>query len=142
MLQDLIEKFGNQQTVAKMLEISQGQISKRLRLLNLLPPLQKRLLNGELRPSTAYALSKLPDHVQKEYVNKERIFLKEVEAKRRKLTISKELEDLLETPIENPTVKRIKVTLTLTIHDTLTYQRIMTVLKGFPNVCVEEKRQS
>lgn len=100
MLQDLLEKFGNQQAVASLVEISQGQISKRLRLLGLVEPLQKRLLNGELRASTAYALSKLPDHIQKEFINRDKVFLKDVEEKLRKLAITEELEDLLETPIE------------------------------------------
>lgn len=35
----------------------------------------------------------------------------------------------------------MKATLTLSVHDTATYQRLMKVLKTFPQVCVNEKRE-
>lgn len=105
MLQDLMQNY-TQQEVSKTLEISQGQISKRLRLLRLHPVLQERLKTGEIRPSTAYVLSKLSPETQKEYMNQEKITLKEVEERRRKEVISKEvmetLDKLLPTLRQNP----------------------------------------
>jgi ParB-like chromosome segregation protein Spo0J len=94
MIQGLL-KAHSQEDVATLLELSQGQISKRLRLLSLLPQLQNRLLKGTLRPSTAYALSKLSPDKQKEYLTKDRITLKEVEADHRKEILTKELMEHL-----------------------------------------------
>jgi len=91
-------KDRTQHEVATILEISQGQISKRLRLLKLHPILQERLRSGQLRPSTAYILSKLPPEAQQEYVNREKVTLKEVEAKHRQQVISKEFMDLVDKP--------------------------------------------
>lgn len=91
-----------QHKVAKILEISQGQISKRLRLLTLHPILQERLRNGDLHASTAYALSKLAPELQKEYVDQEKVTLKEVETKCREQAISKEVMSLLDKSIDLP----------------------------------------
>lgn len=104
MIRDLMENLNlTQQEVSEETELSQPQISKRLSLLNLIPELQDRLRSGNLRVSTAYQLSKLPQDVQREYLEQEWITLKEVEAKRRDLRISEEVLDLLEQPIEIPT---------------------------------------
>lgn len=99
MIQDLM-RDRTQQEVAKILEISQPQISKRLRLLHLHPILQERLKNGNLRPSTAYVLSKLPTQVQRLYLNQEKVTLREVEAKRRQQAISKEVMEILEKNVQ------------------------------------------
>lgn len=91
-----------QSEVASQLEISQGQVSKRLRLLGLLPEFLALLREGRLRPSTAYALSKLPPDKQKEFMGEGKVFLKDVEAKRRKIAVTEELERILEEPINLP----------------------------------------
>lgn len=103
MIQRLMESDDyTQKKVANILEISQGQVSKRLRLLNLLPELQEQLKKGELRASTAYAMSKLPRDEQRKLASKEHLYLKDVKAKRRELAVTNELKNFLEQPIELP----------------------------------------
>jgi len=102
MIQELM-RDRTQKEVSIILDISQGQISKRLRLLSLLPELQKMLLEDKLKPSTAYALSKLPTKTQKDFLSRNRITLKEAEAARRQQIISKELMEHLTEPRELPT---------------------------------------
>jgi len=96
MIQELM-KTHTQEEVGELLKLSQGQISKRLRLLSLHPDLQFRLLHDKLRPSTAYALSKLSEAKQREYLTKDRITLKEVEATHRNEAITEELMQHLVT---------------------------------------------
>jgi len=99
----LIAKGYKQSEVAKMLGYSsQGQVSKRLRLLRLIPELQERVKNGELRVSTAYELSKLPEEKQKEFLGQEYVTLKEAQQAKREFIVTQELEELLESPIEIP----------------------------------------
>lgn len=86
-----------QEDVGKLLQLSQGQISRRLRLLSLHPDLQFKLLHDKLRPSTAYALSKLGADKQKEYLLREHITLKEVEATHRSEVMTNELMQHLVT---------------------------------------------
>lgn len=97
LIQDLM-KSRTQKEVAKLLGLSQGQISKRLRLLTLQPELQRRLRSSALRPSTAYALTTLPKEIQKEYVSHEKITLKDVKQKRRNHTVSHEIMEHLKHP--------------------------------------------
>lgn len=101
MIKRLMDEDGlTQSEVAGKLEISQGQVSKRLRLFSLLPQFQDKLRRGELRPSTAYALSRLPLERQKDFLTEKNVFLKAVEAKTRELAVSEELAELLEKPIK------------------------------------------
>ena len=102
-IRDLIKKGWNQPTIAKAMKLSQSQISKRLSLFKLIPELFSRLKKGEIRSSTAFVLSKLPTERQKQYGSKKKITLKEVKEKRRDLTMSKELMNLLQAPINHPT---------------------------------------
>lgn len=78
MIKDLREKEMTQGEIAEKMGISQGQVSKRLNLLELPDKLFQRVLDGELRPSTAYELSKLPDNIQAQYVNEEKVTLEAV----------------------------------------------------------------
>ena len=99
----LMDKGYKQGEIAKMLGYqSQGQVSKRLSLLNLIPELRERVRKGELRVSTAYELSKLPESKQKEFLNQEYITLEEARQAKRNFIITQELEELLESPIEVP----------------------------------------
>lgn len=98
MIEELMEIHDDQKKVAKILGVTQSHVSKRLRLLSLNPILQNKLLNGELRPSTAYALTNLPDKIQAQFLDKDKITLKEVETKRRQQNISPEFLKTLTAP--------------------------------------------
>ena len=99
----LMDKGYRQGEIAKMLGYqSQGQVSKRLSLLNLIPELRERVRKGELRVSTAYELSKLPESKQKEFLKQEYITLEEARQAKREFIITQELEELLESPIGVP----------------------------------------
>ena len=101
MIRDLMEKYKlTQKQVAKETGLSQGQISKRLRLLKLHPELQERLRENKLLPSIAYELSKLPTEIQLALLKEEKITLKKVEEKKRELVINKEIYELLEQRLD------------------------------------------
>lgn len=89
-----------QQDVAKKMDLSQAQVSKRLTLLSLSPALKQRVRKGEIKPNTAYVLSRLPKDEQKKYEEMKRVFLKDVEKVRRDFALTHELLELLESPIE------------------------------------------
>jgi len=78
MIRDLRDKGMTQGQIAEKMGISQGQVSKRLNLLELPEELFQRVLDGELRSSTAYELSKLPDNIQGQYVDEEKVTLESV----------------------------------------------------------------
>lgn len=78
MIRDLREEGMTQAGIAEKMGISQGQVSKRLKLLELPEVLFQRVLDGDLRPSTAYELAKLPDNIQAQYVNEEEVTLEAV----------------------------------------------------------------
>ena len=98
LIQDLLAKDWTQQKIAKLLKLSQGGISRRLSLLDLIPKLFRLLKEGKLKPSTAWHLSKLAVNDQEEFAKKEKITLKEVLQYRRKLSISSEVVKALEEP--------------------------------------------
>lgn len=98
-LQDL--EF-TQHRIGKEMDLTQGQVSKRLRLLQLTPTLQERVKTGALRPSTAYQLSKLPKEIQKKLEHQDEITLRQAEFLRRNEVITKEIMELLDTEINLP----------------------------------------
>lgn len=95
MIHALIEKGMSQRKIAKETGLSPATITKRYKLLELPKELFQKILDGELKPSTAYQLTKLPEEWQKQFVGKEKITLDEVE-KLRKSLVSKEVMELLE----------------------------------------------
>ena len=99
-------KDRTQHEVAKMMSLSQGGVSKRLRLLNLIPELQNRVLNAELLPSTAYQISRLPQNKQREFLKADYVTLVEASEAARQQAVSKELLDLLESPLPSPEPKK------------------------------------
>lgn len=88
MLKSLMDGFYTQPELSELLGISQPQISKRLKLLNLTPALFKKLKTGELLPSIARELAGFDKNVQKKYEEKEKVTLKEVLNKRRRVNLS------------------------------------------------------
>lgn len=88
-----------QSEVAKLMGLTQGQISRRLALLNLIPKLQDMLKEGKMKPRTAYILSKLPKEEQAHMAAETYITMEMAEAKRRGMVISEDVMTLLETPI-------------------------------------------
>lgn len=103
LIRNLRKRGWTQPKIAKAMGLSQSQISKREFLVNhLIYGLLLRLLKGQIRPSTAYILSKLPIEEQRRYGSKKKITLREVKEKRRNLTMSKDLISLLQAPITVP----------------------------------------
>jgi len=99
MLKELYDLGLTQKEIKELTGFSQPQISKRLRLLGLIPELQKRLMDGELKPSVAYELTKLSREKQREFAKRERIILKDVMEVVRREAITDEILDLVETPV-------------------------------------------
>lgn len=96
----LIEELGyTPQEVHNSLELSRGVISRRLKLLTLSPKLIKRIQNGEIKPRTAYYISKLPKNQQTNYETQEKVTLKEIHSKVRETLMSEAFKDLLNEPI-------------------------------------------
>jgi ParB-like chromosome segregation protein Spo0J len=98
-IKDLLDKGHTQKEIAKAMGWTQPQISKRLRLLKLIPELVEKVKNGEIRPSIAQKLASLPPEKQKEYLNKGKILMKDVEKDIRVFSLSKEIVDIIETPM-------------------------------------------
>jgi ParB-like chromosome segregation protein Spo0J len=99
-IKDLLDNGYTQKEIAKAMGWTQSQISKRLRLLKLIPELIEKVKNGEIRPSIAQKLASLPPEKQKEYLNKEKILMKDVEKDIRNYSLSKDIINIIETPIE------------------------------------------
>ncbi len=79
-----------QSKIARELNMSRADVSRRLSIIdNLISPLKERVVDGELRISTAWELSKLSPEIQKEYAEKDNITLAEVQERRRIETIGK-----------------------------------------------------
>jgi len=100
MLKELIDLGLTQNEIKELTGFSQSQISKKLRLLTLIPELQEKLRRGELRFSTAYELTKLSEDKQREFSKRKRIYLKDVVEALREQAITEEVLDLVEAPIE------------------------------------------
>ena len=94
----LLEKGYEYKDIVKLTSLSKPVISRRLTLLTLTPNLIRRVKDGDIRPRTAYYLSKLSEEEQVKYEEQKRVTLKEVEARVRENIISKEILDELETP--------------------------------------------
>jgi len=79
-----------QSKIARELNMSRADVSRRLSIIdNLISPLKERVVDAELRISTAWELSKLSPEVQEEYAEKDNITLAEVQERRRIETIGK-----------------------------------------------------
>jgi len=95
MIHNLIEKGMSRREIAKKTGMSPAKITKRYKLIELPRELFQMILDGKLKSSTAYQLTKLPEEWQKQFIGKEKITLDEVE-KLRKSLVSKEVMELLE----------------------------------------------
>jgi hypothetical protein len=93
-------EYYTQAEIADLMSITQGYISKRLSLLNLVMPLRHMLSEGKMKASTAYVLSKMPKKKQKEFAKLDYVTLDAAKAAQRKLTFTEEVFDLLETPVD------------------------------------------
>lgn len=107
MIRDLLDKGWTQAGIAEQVGWSQAKISIRLKLLNLIAPLQKRAQKGALKPWVAWHLANLPEEAQRKYAKRETIRLKDVEAERRHQAITEGVMKVLETPI--PVEQKIEV---------------------------------
>ena len=104
MLKELLDLGLTQKEIKEVTGFSQPQISKRLKLLTLIPEIQEQVRQGKIRPSTAYELSKLPPEKQKEILKNKRVTFKLAKEMCRVFKISKEIEELLMEPVdEEPT---------------------------------------
>ena len=75
MFKRLMDAGLTQQEVAKTLNISQGQVSQRLRILSLIPEFLAMLRSGELRPCIAYELAGLDEETQRKLLAEEKLTL-------------------------------------------------------------------
>lgn len=87
MLKRLLDAGRTQEGLAALLQVSQAQISKRIRLLKLTPKLFEKLNRGDLKPSIARELAKLPQKDQAAYEKNEKITLKDIREATRQETL-------------------------------------------------------
>ncbi|MDE1854322.1 MAG: hypothetical protein KGI38_11335 [Thaumarchaeota archaeon] len=106
---DLIRRLQDegkgQAEIGKMMGLSQGAVSKRLALFNLIPQLLAKLRKGEIGANVAYRLAKLPKAEQAKFAAQDKITLKAVDAKHRDIVVSDELKALLAEPLDQGTPK-------------------------------------
>jgi predicted transcriptional regulator len=95
LIRELLNAGFTQRQVAEKLGMSQPRVSTRLRLLKLIPDLFRRLREGELRPSAAYALARLTAEEQERFLHVERITVREAEARARGSALTPEVVELL-----------------------------------------------
>lgn len=72
----LVDKGHTQQQIAEMLGVTQGVVSQRLGLLDLIPELQQRLEVGEMTMTAARAARKLPKKDQAELAKLDKVTVK------------------------------------------------------------------
>jgi len=68
----------------------------------LIPELLERVLRGELKATVGVELSKLPPDVQRRFIEVDRITIKMVEEERRKLALSPEVLEVIDSDIWLP----------------------------------------
>ncbi|MFA5217034.1 ParB/RepB/Spo0J family partition protein [Sulfuricurvum sp.] len=88
-LKEFIDEGMNQTAITNTLGISQGQISKRLSLLSLLPGLLQQVENGTLAANVGYMLAKLSEKEQQKYLDSgEHITIKDLEEVKRQEVVA------------------------------------------------------
>jgi len=108
MLKELLNRNLKQADIAKLLEVNQAQISRKLKLLQLTPELFKRVLAGEIKARTGYQLARLPKEKQAEFEAVERVTMKISEAAVRDMVLNKDVVKLIkdfedeEEPVKTP----------------------------------------
>ena len=70
-IQRMMKEGKSQKDIGDALGVTQSYISKRLKLLNLIPALYTKVLKGELKIGTAWELAELPKKEQRGVVSKE-----------------------------------------------------------------------
>jgi len=107
-IKNLIDGGMTQREIGRLMGWAQSSIASRLRLLRLHPKLRERAMRGELSKSVCYELAGMPLEEQERYVDEERVLLKEVEQRRRKLALTKEVMDVLNTPLQPEKLKSVR----------------------------------
>lgn len=104
-MKELLDRKMTQEDIAQVLHIDRSQVSKRVKLLDLIPELFELLEKGQLKPSVARELAGLPKKEQKKYLERDSVTLKEAkEAKREQTlkTLKKVPAEVLEPRVEEP----------------------------------------
>ena len=102
-IKGLMDRYGlSQNDLASLLGVSQMQVSRLLNLLTLEPEFLERIAEGTLKHSTAFELAKLPVRERLEFLDREKILLKDVVRRRRDLRIEEPLKGIAreEPPLE------------------------------------------
>jgi predicted transcriptional regulator len=86
-MKELLDKKMTQEDIANVLHIDRSQVSKRVKLLDLIPELFKQLEKGELKPSIARELAGLPKKEQKKFLERDSVTLKEAQGAKREQTL-------------------------------------------------------
>ena len=97
LIRRLMDEGHTQGEIGKMLGLSQGHVSRRLKLLELIPELFGRVLDGSLLYRTGYALARLPEKAQREYLDREKITRVDVEARVKQEVITPEVLEVVES---------------------------------------------
>lgn len=109
-IKELIDRGYKQKDIARMLGWSTARVSQRLAYLKLIPPLRERARRGEISKYTAWHLAHLPEEKQREFIDKEKIRLRDAEEARRETVISSEVMEIINAPlIEDLESKPIKI---------------------------------
>jgi hypothetical protein len=105
LIRDLSNAGWTQDKIAEEMGLSQAGVARRQSLLELIPELFERLKKGELRPTAAYPLSRMPVQTQKKYAKQARITVKEVETARKDMALSDQVMEYLNKPVDETAQK-------------------------------------
>lgn len=101
MLKELMSKGMTQSGLAKLLEVTQAHISRRLKLLDLLPELFDSVLKGDIRARTGYMLARLPRENQAAFLGRDKITMKESEEAVRSFVLNEDVINLVKNDVAN-----------------------------------------
>lgn len=104
-MKELLDKKMTQEDIAHALHIDRSQVSKRVKLLDLIPELFEQLEKGQLKPSIARELAGLPKKEQKKFLKRDTVTLDEAKKAKREenlKNIKKVPAEMLEPHVEEP----------------------------------------
>lgn len=109
-MKELLDRKMTQEDIAHVLHIDRSQVSKRVKLLDLIPELFRMLEKGELKPSVARELADLSPKEQKGFLKRDSVTLKDAQKARRDKTLrglKKVPAEVLEPEIGEPEVPAV-----------------------------------
>ncbi|MCK5601704.1 ParB/RepB/Spo0J family partition protein [Candidatus Pacearchaeota archaeon] len=110
-MKELLDKKMTQEDIAHVLHIDRSQVSKRVKLLDLIPELFELLEKSQLKPSVARELAGLPKKEQKKFLKRDTVTLDEAKKAKREenlKNLKKVPAEVLEPSVDKPALTKEK----------------------------------